>query len=207
MAVWKPCPPPLLEHGGPALFLDRDGVVVVEKDYLRDPESVELMPGVAETMRAAAAAGFLIIGVSNQSGLGRGRFSPDDFSAVMSRIDEMLAEQGAGFDGFYFCPHAPQDGCGCRKPATGLLDEAAASCRWDAGRSWVVGDKASDVALGRNGGMGAVLVRTGYGAEQEGTVARLWQDDPRVLVAADLPAAFAAILRAAKRNQGKDPDR
>jgi D-glycero-D-manno-heptose 1,7-bisphosphate phosphatase len=207
MAVWKPCPSSLLEHSGPALFLDRDGVVVVERDYLRDPDKVELMPGAAETMRSAAAAGYLIIGVSNQSGLGRGRFSLDDFSVVMARIDELLAEQGAGFDGFYYCPHAPHDGCACRKPATGLLDEAAASCRWDARRSWVVGDKASDVALGRNGEMGAVLVRTGYGAEQEGVVTWQWENDSWVLVAADLPAAFAAILLYETGRPGKDQDR
>lgn len=207
MAVWKPCRPSLLSHTGGALFLDRDGVVVVERDYLRDPDLVELVPGAAETMRSAAADGFLIIGVSNQSGLGRGRISLEDFSRVMVRIDEQLAEQGAGFDGFYYCPHAPQQGCACRKPATGLLDEAADSCRWDARRSWVVGDKASDVALGRNGGMGAVLVQTGYGAEQEGLVTRLWEKDPRVLVAADLPTAYVAIVQAEADETTKGPDR
>ena len=211
MAVWKSCRPSLLNHTGGALFLDRDGVVVIERDYLRDPDMVELVPGAAETMRSAAAAGFLIIGVSNQSGLGRGRFSLNEFNRVMIRIDELLAEQGAGFDGFYYCPHAPQEGCSCRKPATGLLDEAAETCRWDARRSWVVGDKASDVALGRNGGMGAVLVRTGYGAAQEGVVARLWEKDPLVLVAADLPAAFAAIVQidvqAEADEPAKDPER
>jgi D-glycero-D-manno-heptose 1,7-bisphosphate phosphatase len=195
MAVWKRCPSSWLDHKGGALFLDRDGVVVVERDYLRDPDMVELVPGAAETMRAATAAGYLIIGVSNQSGLGRGRFSPEDFSRVMERIDELLADQGTGFDGFYYCPHAPQDGCPCRKPAAGLLDEAAETCRWDARRSWVVGDKASDVELGRNGNMGAVLVRTGYGVGQEGVVTRLWENDPRVLVAADLSAAYAAMIQ------------
>lgn len=207
MAVWKRCPSSGLDHQGGALFLDRDGVVVIERDYLRDPDMVELVPGAAETMKSAAAAGFLIIGVSNQSGLGRGRFSQDDFSRVMERIEELLSAQGTGFDGFYYCPHAPQDGCSCRKPATGLLDEAAETCRWDSRRSWVVGDKASDVELGRNGGMGAVLVRTGYGAEQEGVVVRLWKNDSRVLVAADLPAAFAAINQMHAGDPGWDGER
>lgn len=207
MAVWKPCRPSLLSHNGGALFLDRDGVVVLERDYLRDPDLVALVPGAAAAMRSAAAAGFLIIGVSNQSGLGRGRFTLDEFSGVMVRIDELLAAQGAGFDGFYYCPHAPHEGCSCRKPATGLLDEAAKTCRWDSHRSWVVGDKASDVALGRNGGMGAVLVQTGYGAEQEGVVTRLWGQDPLVLVAADLPAAIAAIVQADDDRSAKETDR
>jgi len=130
-----------------------------------------------------------------------------EFSRVMIRIEEILAEQGAAFDGFYYCPHAPQEGCICRKPATGLLDEAAETCRWDPRRSWVVGDKASDVALGRNGGMGSVLVRTGYGAAQEGVVTRLWEKDPLVLVTADLPGAFSAIVQAEADKPAKDPER
>ena len=203
MAVWRPCRPPQLEHEAPALFLDRDGVVIVDRGYLSDPAQVELLPGAAETMRAAAAAGYLLVGVSNQSGLGRGLFTAEDLARVMVRVDELLARAGTGFDGFYYCPHAPQEACGCRKPATGLLDEAAESCRWDPARSWVVGDKASDVGLGRNGGLGAVLVRTGHGADQEAEVKREWKDDPRVLVAVDLPAAFAAIRPADRKDQDR----
>jgi D-glycero-D-manno-heptose 1,7-bisphosphate phosphatase len=203
MAIWKRCCLSDPEHEGPALFLDRDGVVVVDKGYLGDPDQVELLPGVAETMRAATDAGYLLIGVSNQSGLGRGLFTAGDLDRVMVRIDHLLAREGTGFDGFYFCPHAPQKGCRCRKPATGLLDEAGESCRWDPARSWVVGDKISDVALGQKGGLGSVLVRTGYGADHEDEVNRLWEGNPRVLVADDLAAAFNAILQADR----KGPDR
>jgi D,D-heptose 1,7-bisphosphate phosphatase len=121
MAIWKRCEADPARDPGPALFLDRDGVVVVEKDYLRDPAQVVLVPGAAEAMRAAAAMGYLIVGVSNQSGLGRGKISPDEFTRVMTRLEELLAAQGTGFDGFYYCPHAPQEGCACRKPAPGLL--------------------------------------------------------------------------------------
>ena len=196
MAVWKSCPPSALEHKGGALFLDRDGVVVVDRGYLSDPDQVELLPGVADTMIAATAAGYLLIGVSNQSGLGRGLFTPGDLERVMVRIDLLLEKAGTGFDGFYYCPHAPGDGCECRKPAAGLFEEAAKSCRWEPEGSWVVGDKSSDVAFGRNRGLGSVLVRTGYGADQEGEVKRQWADDPRVLFADDLAAAFAAIQAA-----------
>jgi len=193
MAVWKPCSPSRREHEGPALFLDRDGVVIVDRGYLGDPDQVELLPGVAETMGAAAAAGYLLIGVSNQSGLGRGLFSMDDLTRVMLRLDELLAGAGTGFDGFFYCPHAPREGCDCRKPEAGLFDEAAQTCRWDPFSSWVLGDKASDVAFGRNRDLGAALVLTGYGSAQREEVARQWKDDPRVLVADDLSAAFAAI--------------
>ena len=203
MAVWRPCPPSALGHLGPALFLDRDGVVIVDKGYLKDPAEVELLPGVAETMVAAAEAGYLLVGVSNQSGLGRGLFDQEDLALVMTRLDELLADEGTGFDGFYFCPHAPTEGCSCRKPAPGLFKEAAESCRWDKTRSWVIGDKASDVAFGRLGDLGSVLVRTGYGAGLEAEVRRQWQGDARVLVADDLPSAFAAI----RRIEHEDSDR
>ena len=120
----------------------------------------------------------------------------------MTRMYQLLSREGTGFDGFFYCPHAPQDGCDCRKPAVGMFAEAAVSCHWDPDRSWVVGDKASDVGFGRNGGLGAVLVRTGYGSSDEEDVMGNWENDPRVLVANDLATAFAAIRQA----NGEDTD-
>jgi D-glycero-D-manno-heptose 1,7-bisphosphate phosphatase len=193
MAVWKPCRPSVVGKDVPVLFLDRDGVVIVDRNYLSDPDRVELLPGAAEAMKLAAAAGYLLIGVSNQSGLGRGLFTAEDLARVMARVDALLAREGTGFDGFYYCPHAPQEACQCRKPASGLLDEIVQCCHWDPGKSWMVGDKASDVAFGRNNGLGAVLVGTGYGAAQRVEVERVWKDDPRVILAANLPDALAAI--------------
>jgi len=202
MAVWKPCRSPGSSFIRPALFLDRDGVVIMDRDYLSDPDQVELLPGVPETMKAAAAAGYLLIGISNQSGLGRGMFTIREFTAVMNRLDDLLAQSGTGFDGFYYCPHSPEDGCECRKPKAGLLAEAGETCSWNAAASWVVGDKTSDVALGRGCEMGSVLVRTGHGAAHEREVGQLWENDPKVLIAEDLPAAFAAVRRA--QQQGPD---
>lgn len=193
MAVWKPCPSALLQHHGPALFLDRDGVVVSDRDYLADPALVEIISGSDTAIQDARENGFAVIGVSNQSGLGRGKFGPGDFKSVMERIDELLAAADAGFDGFFYCPHAPRDNCDCRKPGPGLLTEAALSCSWDPLASWVVGDKASDVALGRDHGMGAALVRTGYGEQYEDEVRTRWPDDPRVIVADDLWSAWLVI--------------
>ena len=179
-------PPP----GSPALFLDRDGVLVEEKDYLCDPESVRLIPGVTGALARARAAGYFLIGVSNQSGLGRGRFTSDQFAAVMARMTVLLRETDGGLDDFYYCPHGPDDGCRCRKPARGLLDEAAQHHRWDDGRSWVIGDKISDVDLALDASLRPALVRTGYGREQE---LRLGARRG-VLVADDLAAAVDVIL-------------
>ena len=176
----------------PTLFLDRDGVLVVEKDYLSDPGQVELVPGVAEALLRARIAGWQLVGVSNQSGLGRGRFTLADFEAVMNRLDEILTAAGCPLDAFFYCPHAPSEGCRCRKPGPGLLDEAAAELAWDQGRSWVIGDKVSDVDLALNHGLKGVLVRTGHGAEQEPSLG------PRegVVVCDDLPAAIDRNLEA-----------
>jgi D-glycero-D-manno-heptose 1,7-bisphosphate phosphatase len=193
MAVWQ-----AVEGPGdvpvPVLFLDRDGVVIRDQDYLSSPDGVEVLPGVAAAMVRARSFGFRLVGLSNQSGIGRGYYTAADFGAVMDRLAADLASSGAAFDGFYYCPHGPDEGCDCRKPAPGLLTEAAAGLGWDAARSWVIGDKASDVALGRAAGLGAVLVLTGYGMDAQAEVRRRWPQDDRVLVAADLPAAVAMIL-------------
>jgi D-glycero-D-manno-heptose 1,7-bisphosphate phosphatase len=201
MSIWKrPANPPgsdLL----PALFLDRDGVVIADADYLADPEGVRILPGVPEALARARAAGYLLIGVSNQSGIGRGYFTGNDFHQVMTRLDADLAAQGVAFDSFHYCPHAPGEDCTCRKPLPGMLDEARKMFSLDLARSWMVGDKVSDIAFGRQGGLGAILVRTGYGTTEESRVNQLYPDDPRVQVADDLPAAVEWILT----QHGGDP--
>jgi D-glycero-D-manno-heptose 1,7-bisphosphate phosphatase len=180
---------------GPVLFLDRDGVLIEDRHYLHDPEQVVLLPGVVGALAAARTAGFRLVGLSNQSGLGRGYFDRNQLDAVMRRLTDLLAAGGVALDFFFYCPHAPRDGCRCRKPATGLLDEARAWLRWRAEESWLVGDKLSDVQLARNAGLGAVLVRTGYGAGQETEL----DGAPDVRVVDGLPAAVAAILGGAPR--------
>lgn len=196
--IWR-APTGLEPREGAVLFIDRDGVLIVDKDYLADPAGVELLPGVPEALRAAAAAGYALVGISNQSGLGRGRFGQTELAAVMRRVDEVLAASGTALDAMYYCPHAPEDGCRCRKPGPGLLEEAAAAFNWDRERSWVVGDKASDVEFGRRHGLGAVLVATGYGAGEASRVASTRPGDPRVRFAPDLATAVAEILRDAPR--------
>ena len=194
MNIWSVPPNPAGQTPRAALFLDRDGVIIADENYLADPEKVRLLPGVAEALLRAQRAGFLLIGVSNQSGIGRGYFSEAEFDAVMVRLQEHLAAAGVTFDSFHYCPHGPDDGCRCRKPGPGMFEEACALLPVDPARTWMIGDKASDVAFGRGLGLGAVLVRTGYGSEQEDAVRRRWAGDEAVLVAADLPAALDMIL-------------
>ncbi|MBD3221784.1 HAD-IIIA family hydrolase [bacterium] len=191
MTRWPDIEPPARDATPrPTLFLDRDGCLNVDRDYLADPAQVELVPGAAGALRRARAAGYRLIGVSNQSGLGRGRFARAELDAVMTRLDELLRAADAPLDAFYYCPHAPQDGCACRKPRTGLLDEAAREFFWDPARSWVIGDKVSDVDLARAAGLRGILVLTGHGADER----RRLVDREGVLVRPDLAAAIATAL-------------
>jgi D-glycero-D-manno-heptose 1,7-bisphosphate phosphatase len=194
MAIWKTSRSAGTAEPGPILFLDRDGVVIADRDYLQDADGVELLPGAAAAMAAARRAGFSLIGVSNQSGLGRGLFGPDDFAAVMERLEDLLEQEGTGFDAFFYCPHAPADRCDCRKPQLGLFTEATARFPCLTARSWMVGDKASDIAFGRAADLNAILVMTGHGTEQRDETERRWSADPRVHQAVDLAAAVGRIL-------------
>jgi len=174
----------------PVLFLDRDGVVIQERHYLSNPELVCLIPGSDDAMRMAKDNGFWLVGISNQSGIGRGKLTMNDFEAVQKRVDFLLSKAGVRFDAFFFCPHAPENNCSCRKPKPGLLEEAARWLPWDPKQSWIVGDKISDLELARRTGLNGVLVRTGYGQDQ---AVQLSESDPFV-VAADLADAVRIIL-------------
>lgn len=135
--------------GRRALFLDRDGTIIEDVGYPREPEKVVLLPGAAESLRAARAAGFALVVVSNQSGVARGRITPEEAAAVQARVEELFAAEGVTFDGVYFCFHGPDDGCACRKPAPGMLRTAARELDVDLARSVLVGDKTSDLEAAR----------------------------------------------------------
>jgi D-glycero-D-manno-heptose 1,7-bisphosphate phosphatase len=135
-----------------ALFCDRDGTLIRDAHYARLPADVELLPAVAEGLSAARRRGFRIVVVSNQSGVGRGLISRDQFEAVHRRFVELLGAAGVDLDGAYYCLHAPDDGCSCRKPEPGLVLQAARELSLDVGRSYLVGDKPSDLASGRAAG-------------------------------------------------------
>lgn len=144
-----------------ALFLDRDGTLVVDVGYPRDPDAVVLLPGAAAALRAVPAEVALVI-VSNQSGLARGRITPAEAAAVAARVTELFAAEGVVFAGVYHCPHAPDDGCPCRKPAPGMLRQAARELDLDLARSIMIGDKRSDVAAGEAAGCAASLAFTDW---------------------------------------------
>lgn len=149
------------------VLLDRDGTINVDTHYLSDPDALRLEEGAAEGLRRLVGHGFRLVVVTNQSGIARGYFTHSRLDAIHDRLATMLRAEGVVVDGWYVCPHRPEDGCACRKPATGLVERAAADLGFDPRHSWMIGDKAADVELGRAVGARTVLVRTGKGARTE----------------------------------------
>lgn len=130
----------------PAAFLDRDGTIIEDVEYISRPDDARLLPGAAEAISALNSAGVPVIVVSNQSGIGRGYSTYADFERVQARIEELLGVQGARLDATYICPHLPADpSCSCRKPAVELFERAARDLGVDVARSWYAGDKWRDV--------------------------------------------------------------
>lgn len=176
----------------PAVFLDRDGTLNVEKDYLHRWEDWEWIPGAIEAVRRLNAAGFVVVVVTNQSGIARGLYQEADMHALHRRVASELAAFGARIDAWYHCPHHPHYGavrdCHCRKPEPGMLLEAAREHDLDLTRSFVIGDKAADVEAGLAVGATPILVLTGYGEQEQLKV------PPATFVARDVKAAVDWIL-------------
>ena len=149
------------------LFLDRDGTVIVERDYLSDPAGVVLERGAARAIRRFAEAGYRIVVVSNQSGIGRGYFGEAQLAAVNARIAELLGEANTTVHAWYHCPHAPGEECTCRKPLTGMLDAADTDYPVNWRQSIMAGDKPTDVDAARARKVEPALVLTGYGHKAE----------------------------------------
>ena len=177
----------------PAVFLDRDGTLNEEVDYLSRPEDLRLIPGAAAAVARLNAAGIPVVVVTNQSGIGRGYYDWKDFAAVMSRMGTLLALESAHLDAVYASPHHEKGEGGYahpdhpdRKPNPGMLRRAAEEHGLDLERSWMVGDKAIDIEAGRRAGCRTCLVRTGYGKDEDPTGADLVCDD--------LPEAVERIL-------------
>ena len=151
-----------------AVFLDRDGTIIVDAEYLADPDGVVLLPGAGEALEQLAGLGYALIVVTNQSGIARGLYSEEDFRAVQGRLEAMLAERGIRFDAVLHCPHHPDftGACDCRKPGLGLYRRAAADLELDLAVSLYVGDRVSDVLPALETGGSGYLVRTGRGEEE-----------------------------------------
>lgn len=156
-----------------AVFLDRDGTINVEKDYLYRIEEFEFISGAPEAVRLLNEAGFFVVIVSNQSGVARGYYTEEDVGNLHRFIAAELKKSEAVVDAWYYCPHHPQGrgsyslACRCRKPLPGMLIEAAQRHDIDLAASVMIGDKLADIEAGRAAGCRSILVRTGYGAEDE----------------------------------------
>lgn len=149
-----------------AVFLDRDGTLIEDVGYPRDPATVVLLDGALSTSRELSRRGFTLVVVSNQSGIARGLVTTSEAAAVHERFVSLFAAGGVHFDAVAYCPHGPADGCDCRKPAPGMLLDTAARLELDLEGSFMVGDKASDMEAGRRAGCQTILIATMRGPDR-----------------------------------------
>ena len=154
----------ILNPKSPAVFIDRDGTLIEEVNFLSRLEDLQFFSYTDEAVRLLKASGFLVIVVTNQSGIGREIFSESAMHEIHGKIQADLSEK---LDAFYFCPHLPTDGCACRKPNLRMIETACADFNIDLENSWMIGDKAGDVETGFNAGIKTALVLTGYGRKAE----------------------------------------
>ena len=151
----------------PALFLDRDGVIIEDRGHVYKKKDIVLIPGSAHAIARMNAMGVPVVVVTNQAGIGRGLYTEADFHTAQDYITQLLASFDAHLNATYFCPHHPDAGCECRKPRPGMLLQAALEMDLNLQRSLMVGDKLSDLEAGRAVGCYTILARTGYGRSVE----------------------------------------
>jgi len=168
----------------PAVFIDRDGTIMQDADYCSDPKEVKIFPGVQEALRRLKTNGYKLVIITNQSGIGRGFFTIEQYRAVEA---EVLRQLGDGLiDATYFCPDVPGQHSSCRKPAPGMILEAARSHQIDLTRSFFIGDKEIDAECGRNAGVRTIRIQTGFQRDTASSIAD-W-------IAPDLGAATKIIV-------------
>lgn len=200
--LWISTDTPTRREGAPALFLDRDGVIVKEVGYLADPRDVTLETGAAELIAWAHARGLAVATITNQAGIARGRFGWSDFEAVEAEIARRLALAGVAIDLTVACAFHPEHTpgydathAGWRKPGPRMIELAAEKLGVARARSMMIGDKASDIEAARNAGLaGAVHVLTGHGADERAAAVALARPSFAIIAAAD-PAEALALLR------------
>lgn len=184
------------------IFLDRDGTLNEEVNYLYRKEDLKILDGVPEALRMFRDQGYRIVVITNQAGVARGYYKEEDVQVLHAYMNELLRAQGAEIDAFFYCPHHPEHGvgeykkvCCCRKPEIGMFQQAEKLFAVDKNSSWMIGDKLIDVRAGRNYGVRTVLVGTGYGkAEHENALAG--EELPYDIYAETLKDAARAILGA-----------
>lgn len=158
--------------GVKAIFLDRDGVINVEKDYAHKIEDFEFLPGVFEAVKSFNEKGYIAVVVTNQSGIGRGYYTGEDFRKLTAYMEKEFEKNGGKIAAVYHCPHGPQDGCDCRKPEPGMLLAAKDDFGIDMASSWMIGDKEGDIEAALAAGItNTVLVRSGHEIDEENTKA------------------------------------
>jgi D-glycero-D-manno-heptose 1,7-bisphosphate phosphatase len=140
------------------VVLDRDGTIVVDREYLADPDGLEFLPGAAEGLRRLHRQGYRLVVISNQSGVGRGLFTLERLRQINDRLMQMVGQAGAQLTAIYCCPHRPEEQCDCRKPRAALLHQAARELGFDPHTCIVVGDQSCDVELGQHVGATTVLI-------------------------------------------------
>lgn len=173
------------------IFLDRDGTINEEVNYLHKPEDLQILPGVPEAIKLLRDGGFKIVVVTNQAGVARGYYSCRDVDLLHEYLNQQLEKSGAQIDRFYYCPHHPVHGigeykraCHCRKPETGMFEQAGQEYDVDKEHSYMIGDKLLDVEAGNRYGLHGILVGTGYGRQvhqeqlekQEGVIYDVYQE-------------------------------
>ena len=172
-----------------AVFLDRDGTIMEDSNYVGDVERVLVIPGAPAALKRLQEAGYKLFIITNQSGVGRGYFTHEAVEAIHSHLDKYFGQTGVKFDRYYVCPHHPEDNCDCRKPKPKFLLDAAREYGLDLSRSFMIGDRTSDLQAGINAGVPTILVLTGVGRQ---TLAK--QEAKPDHVAEDIGAAATWIL-------------
>jgi D-glycero-D-manno-heptose 1,7-bisphosphate phosphatase len=184
----------------PAIFLDRDGTLIHDEDYLSDPKKVKYFSGAAEALRTLKKAGYLLVVVTNQSGVARGYYPESAVKRIHRKMKRDLSKRGAAPDAFFYCPHYPggkvkslSRSCACRKPKTGMVQQAQRVLPIDLKRSFMVGDKRDDMLLSVNARLaGGLLVRTGKGKMSEKELKK--KNIPKTWVVSNLRQAVKKIL-------------
>ncbi|TSC88523.1 MAG: histidinol phosphatase and related phosphatase [Microgenomates group bacterium Gr01-1014_7] len=149
------------------VLLDRDGTIIVEKNYLSNPDHIELVPGAADVLKKLKKVGLGLVIITNQSGIGRKYFDLATLRKIHQKLTDLLLKNGVVLDDIYYCPHTPEDDCLCRKPKTKLVEQARDKHNFDPKLCFVIGDNKGDIELGKNIGATTILVRTGYGKQIE----------------------------------------
>ncbi|HPF37405.1 MAG TPA: HAD-IIIA family hydrolase [Phycisphaerae bacterium] len=203
----------------PAVFVDRDNTLIADPGYLRDPDQIRILPGVPDAVKRLREAGFVVVIITNQSGVARGYFTEDELRLVHERLQEMLAEKGAAVDAIYYCPFLPgraavveayRDDSDLRKPKPGMILKAASDLGLDISKSWMVGDSARDVQAGNEAGCRTILLGSGATdpyARPNHTMSNFPAAADFILRESKRVAEMQAVLDAARRESDRAPKR